>query len=149
MTISPFSLNIIDGLSYLILVFPKCFYWHFHFILPLLSGVVSFLPDIEGFEFKFLRLFLLSGVVHSCNIFETIFLLTYFTVLATISFSSWPSVGQFLVPWNRTRPAPLPRAVNQVNFIAFTSDCTTLHKFISCVGPCRGPTYRFYFIFTF
>ena len=44
-------------------------------------------------------------------------------------------------------PVPLPREVYQVNFIALEYDYITLHKLISCPGPCIGHTGRFLLLF--
>ena len=73
----------------------------------------------------------------------------YFTALVTREFSSLTLAEQFLVPWNRTWPSPPPRVVNQVNFLALDFSCTALQKFISCPGPWRGPTGRFFFFSVF
>ena len=56
---------------------------------------------------------------------------TDFTALATRVFSSSPSSGRFLVPWNLTLPAPPPQAVDQVYFMDLACASMTLHDFMS------------------
>ena len=55
---------------------------------------------------------------------------TAFTALATRAFSVSPSDGPFLAPWNLTRTAPPPRAVDQVDFMALDCASMTLQEFI-------------------
>ena len=67
-------------------------------------------------------------------------------VLVTIAFRSWTLNKRFLAPWNRTQPAPLPREVYQVDFMALACACITLHEFILCPGTCRDHTGSFIFL---
>ena len=74
---------------------------------------------------------------------------TAFTVLATRAFSSSPSAGRLLSPWNLTRPALLPRAVDKIKFIALACARMNLHEFILWPEPCRGHTGEFLFLIFF
>ena len=74
---------------------------------------------------------------------------TDFIALATRAFSSSPSAGRFLAPWNLTRPALSLWAVHQVDFMALDCAIMNLHKFISLPGPFRGHTCDFFFLVFF
>ena len=69
-----------------------------------------------------------------------------FTVSVIRAFRYLPSGGYFLVPWNLTRPAPPPRAVDRVDFVDLDCAYITLHEFILCPGPCRGYTGLVFFV---
>ena len=122
------------------------FSWNFRFIFPLPVGVLSFFPNIEVFKVEVFLLSLWSGVVFSLGFSSLSDLIIYGTALVTRVFSSSPSAECFLAPWNRTRPAPSKRAVDQVDFMALACSCITLHEFISCIDPCRAHT-GYFFVF--
>ena len=82
--------------------------------------------------------FKLSGSTSDQESFKT-----SFTALTTRVFGSWPLCGRFLAPWNRTRPAPQPHTVNQVDFMPLDCACISLQKIISFPVSCRGHTARF------
>ena len=78
-----------------------------------------------------------------------LYIRNYFTALYTRVFSSLPSAGCFLAPWNLTWPAPPPGAVDQVDLMGMACARMTLHEFKWCPGPYRGHTGEFFFFVLF
>ena len=74
---------------------------------------------------------------------------TSFNLLYTRAFRSSPLSGNFLAPWNLTRPAPPPQAVEQVEFMALACSIMILHESMRWPVLCRGQTGEFFCFFLF
>ena len=128
--------------------------------MPVSDTSTSFLHFLSAL-YHYFPIFRSSKLKRSCSSSEPEFFsalyfkrlfdfIISFNALVTRAFSSSPLAGRFMVPWNLTQPAPLPRAVDQVNLIALFCAYITLHELISCPGPCRGHTgWFFFYVFLF